>query len=76
MVAGLPSVSKTLQSINGWGPAMQKYLDQTLEFLKDEAGATATEYALLASLIAGVIVLAVTALGQSVLGLFQSVSLP
>ncbi|MEJ2673371.1 MAG: Flp family type IVb pilin [Deltaproteobacteria bacterium] len=55
---------------------MQKYLDQTLEFLKDEAGATATEYALLASLIAGVIVLAVTALGQSVLGLFQSVSLP
>ena len=37
-----------------------------------DAGATAVEYALLSSLIAVVIVGAVTAFGQSVLGLFAS----
>ena len=51
---------------------MQKFLDKTKEFLKDEQGATAAEYALLASLIAGVIVLAVTALGQSTKNLYDT----
>ncbi len=39
----------------------------------DEAGATAVEYGLMVSLIAGVIVLAVTALGVRVTGLFEAV---
>lgn len=34
-------------------------------FFKDEEGATAVEYALMVALIAGVIVLAVTTLGQN-----------
>ena len=37
-----------------------------------EGGATAVEYAIMVSLIAGVIVLAVGALGLSVSGLFRS----
>jgi len=39
----------------------------------DESGATAVEYALVASLITAVICVAVGAFGQAVLGLFQSV---
>jgi pilus assembly protein Flp/PilA len=42
----------------------------------DESGATAVEYALLASLIAAAIGVTVGALGQQVLALFESVSIP
>ena len=38
----------------------------------DQRGATAVEYSLLIGLIAAVIVIAVTALGLSVLGLFNT----
>jgi len=37
----------------------------------DDSGATAVEYSLLLALIAGVVVVTVTALGQVVLGLFN-----
>lgn len=40
--------------------------------VRGQRGATAAEYAIMASLIAAVIVLAVTALGIGVNGLFQS----
>jgi pilus assembly protein Flp/PilA len=43
-------------------------------FLRNEDGATAIEYALLASGVAGVIVAVVTAMGTSVQGMYQSVS--
>jgi pilus assembly protein Flp/PilA len=36
----------------------------------DESGATAVEYSLMLALIAAVVVLAVTALGQVIVGLF------
>ena len=39
---------------------------------RGDGGATATEYALLAALVAGVIVLAVAAFGGEVLALFES----
>ena len=39
-----------------------------------ERGATAVEYGLFVALIAAVIVVGVTALGQSTIGLFQPVS--
>jgi pilus assembly protein Flp/PilA len=42
------------------------------KFWKDQEGPTATEYALLAGLIALVIVIAVTALGISVSGVFSN----
>jgi pilus assembly protein Flp/PilA len=42
----------------------------------DEQGATAIEYALLASLIAAVVAFTVRAVGQLVLALFQSVPIP
>jgi hypothetical protein len=41
-----------------------------------DGGATAVEYALMAALVAGVIGVAVNALGQQVLALFQSVPIP
>jgi len=44
------------------------------DFLLDERGATAIEYALLASGIAGAIIAAVMALGTSVNGMYTSVS--
>ena len=43
-------------------------------FLKDEVGATAIEYALMASFIAAVIIGAVTLLGGNTQGLFESAS--
>jgi pilus assembly protein Flp/PilA len=43
-------------------------------FLDNEDGATAIEYALLASGIAGVIIATVTAMGTSLQGMYQSVS--
>jgi pilus assembly protein Flp/PilA len=44
---------------------MQNYLDRAMEFLNSEEGASATEYALLVTLIAVVIVAGFTALGTS-----------
>ena len=43
-------------------------------FWTDEEGATAIEYGLLASLIAGVIVLAVTTLGTTLRGIFTTIT--
>ncbi|MES2086922.1 MAG: Flp family type IVb pilin [Pseudomonadota bacterium] len=43
-------------------------------FLKDESGATAIEYGLIAALIAVVLVTAVTALGTKLSGLFTGIS--
>jgi len=42
-------------------------------FLKDESGATAIEYGLIAALIAVVIIVAVTQLGEEVKGTFEDV---
>jgi pilus assembly protein Flp/PilA len=42
-------------------------------FIRDEEGASAVEYGLLAALIAAVIVGAVTALGTTLQGVFNSV---
>lgn len=39
-------------------------------FIKEEDGVTAIEYALIAALMAGVIIAAVTALGTDIKGLF------
>jgi pilus assembly protein Flp/PilA len=43
-------------------------------FLGNESGTTAIEYALLASGVAGVIIAAVSAMGTSLQGMYQSVS--
>ncbi len=48
--------------------------DQLIKFWKDEEGATAIEYALIAGLIAVVIIGALTVLGNSVDGLFRDIS--
>jgi pilus assembly protein Flp/PilA len=44
------------------------------DFLSDDGGATAIEYALIASGIAGAIIAVVLALGTSVNGMYQSVA--
>lgn len=51
---------------------MQTYFQKTMNFLRDEEGASAIEYALLVGLIAVAIVAAVTALGTKVAGVFTS----
>jgi pilus assembly protein Flp/PilA len=48
--------------------------DTVSRLMRDQAGATAIEYALIASLIAVAIVGAVIALGGSVTGLFNTVA--
>lgn len=45
-------------------------LDRLVEFLGDEAGATAIEYAMIASLISGAILTAVVALGSGTDSMF------
>jgi pilus assembly protein Flp/PilA len=49
-------------------------MDKLINFWKDEEGATAIEYGLLAGLIAAVIVGTVTTLGGQVNQLFTSIS--
>ena len=44
------------------------------EFFRDDSGATAIEYALIASGIAGAIIAVVLVLGTSVTGMYTSVS--
>ena len=46
-------------------------MKQVKQFFNDESGASAVEYGLLVSLIAVVIVLAVTALGTAIRGKFN-----
>jgi pilus assembly protein Flp/PilA len=53
---------------------MQTYFQKTMNFLRDEEGASAIEYALLVGLIAVAIVAAVTALGTKVAGTFTSIT--
>ena len=50
---------------------MKKYVDR---FLKDQSGATAIEYALLASLIAVVMITAVATLGNNIKGKFSNIA--
>jgi pilus assembly protein Flp/PilA len=47
-------------------------MKKLMRFFKDEDGATAVEYALMVALIAGVIVGAVTLLGQGASARFQA----
>jgi pilus assembly protein Flp/PilA len=49
-------------------------VNQVMRFMNDEEGATAIEYGLLAALIAAVIVGAVTAVGTSLQGTFNSIA--
>lgn len=45
-----------------------------LRFVKDEEGATAIEYGLIAGLIAVAIIVAVTAIGTDLQGIFQYIA--
>ena len=45
-----------------------------LNFIKDESGATAIEYGLIAALIAVVIITGITAIGTSLSSTFSSIS--
>ena len=49
-------------------------VNQFVHFMQEEEGATAIEYALLASLIAGVLVVTITTLGGTVNTSFTKVS--
>ncbi len=50
---------------------MKKFI---MSFLKDEDGVTAIEYGLIAALIAVVIIVAVSAIGVSLNGIFNTIS--
>jgi pilus assembly protein Flp/PilA len=49
-------------------------MHMTKRFLRDESGATAIEYGLIASLIAVVIITAVSAVGTNLSGTFSTVA--
>ena len=49
-------------------------MEKMIRFFKDEEGATAVEYGLIVALIAGVIILAVTALGVNISTVFSDVA--
>ena len=46
-----------------------------VRFVKDESGVTAIEYGLISGLISIVILVAVTAIGTSLQGLFQTIAI-
>jgi pilus assembly protein Flp/PilA len=49
-------------------------LDQVKDFWRDESGATAIEYGLIAGLIAVVIIAALTDIGTNLKGIFETIS--
>lgn len=51
-----------------------KLVQSLQRFINDESGATAVEYGLMASLIAGVIILSVTGLGQKIDAVFAALT--
>jgi pilus assembly protein Flp/PilA len=53
---------------------MKTYLRKIMAFINDEEGASAVEYGLLVGLIAVVIIVAVTALGNKLDALFTTVT--
>ncbi|MBX9911482.1 MAG: Flp family type IVb pilin [Beijerinckiaceae bacterium] len=53
---------------------MDSFVALTTRYLRDERGATAIEYCLIASFISLVIVAGATLIGQTVLGFFQAVA--
>ena len=53
---------------------MKTYLQKIVAFINDEEGASAVEYGLLVGLIAVVIIVAVTALGNKLNVLFQNIT--
>ena len=53
---------------------MNRFILGVKQFLRDEEGVTAIEYALIAALIAVVIITGATAVGLNVNGLFQTVA--
>lgn len=53
---------------------MDKFLNATRRFLRDEEGVTAIEYGLIAALIAVVIIAAVTLVGENLEGVFNEVA--
>jgi pilus assembly protein Flp/PilA len=56
---------------NSWSDKMK---EQFLQFLRDEEGATAVEYGLIAALIAVAIILAVTNVGEQLAAIFQRIA--
>lgn len=53
---------------------MQKYLDRTMEFLRDEAGASAVEYAILVSFLAAIVATAVALLGPGYINIYNTLN--
>lgn len=53
---------------------MKKLMNKMSNFLREEDGATAPEYGLIAALIAVVIIVAVTATGTAVSDVFDQIS--
>lgn len=53
---------------------MNRFLYPWLHLLQDESGQSMVEYALVTALIAVVAIVAVQALGQSIVGVFQDIT--
>ncbi|SOY57262.1 Flp pilus assembly protein, pilin Flp [Cupriavidus taiwanensis] len=53
---------------------MSKLIARSTGFLRDDHGVTSIEYALLGSLIAMAIVVSVTALGETVQGMYEQIA--
>ena len=53
---------------------MSRFALQLRSFLRDESGATAIEYGLIAALIAVVIITAVTSIGTNLSGKFNNIA--
>lgn len=53
---------------------MEKFVLATRRFLRDEEGVTAIEYGLIASLIAVVIIVAVTSVGDNLKTVFNAIA--
>ncbi len=59
------------RSRSGWGHQMSKIFQR---FIKDEGGATAIEYGLIAALVAVVIIVGLTSLGTTLNNTFSTVA--
>jgi pilus assembly protein Flp/PilA len=50
------------------------FVDASIRLRREETGATAVEYGLIVGLIAAIIIVAVTLLGNNILGMFNKIN--
>jgi pilus assembly protein Flp/PilA len=70
----LSAIAQVYQVCNNSSTILDGVMNKVIEFARDESGATAIEYGLIAALVSVAAIGAMTSLGNSLSGIFEEVS--